>query len=53
MKKTMTLKERAERREMWISKSTSHIDTPKIRKEAGEKFDQANPVEECTDYKKK
>lgn len=35
--------ERELRKQMYISRVTSHFDTPKLRKEAEEKFEKENP----------
>ena len=37
-----TKKERLERKAIWIARATAHYDTPEIRKEASDMFDEAN-----------
>ena len=39
---TESKKQRAERKAFFIAYATRHFDTPRIRKEASEKFDKAN-----------
>lgn len=41
-----TKEERAERKAIWMGRATAHFDTPKIRKEASEKWEEANKIEE-------
>lgn len=43
--KKETQQERAQRKAIFIARATKHFDTPKIRKEASEMFDKANPIE--------
>lgn len=43
--KKETDEERAERKALFITRSTAHFDTPEIRKEAAEKWEAANPKE--------
>lgn len=42
--KNETLKQRKERKAIWIARTTSHYDTPEIRREASEMFEKANPL---------
>ena len=35
--------DREQRKRIWIERATSHFDSPKIRKEAEEMFEKANP----------
>ena len=44
-KKPETTKERRERKAQWLARATAHFDTPEIRKDAGEMFEKANPIE--------
>ena len=37
--------ERQERKAFFIARATAQIDTPEIREEASDKFDEVNPVE--------
>lgn len=37
-----TKEERAERKAIWMEKATAHFDTPEIRQEASDKFEEAN-----------
>lgn len=36
--------DRAQRKATWMGRATSHMDTPRIRKEASDKFEKANPI---------
>ncbi len=42
MKKKETKQERAQRKAIYIGRATAHYDTPQIRKEASEKWEEAN-----------
>lgn len=42
--KNETPEQRTQRKAYWIAKATSHMDTPKIRKQASDQFEAANPI---------
>lgn len=42
--KNETPEQRAERKAQFIARATSHMDTPKIRKQASDKWEAANPI---------
>lgn len=44
--KNETQKERELRKSTFIARATSHFDTPEIRKEASDMFEDANPSQE-------
>lgn len=37
-------KDKAERKAIWMAKTTAHFDSKKIRKEASDMFDKANEI---------